>query len=317
MSGFVMFTQAALPLVLLAWIAFFPAAGWLALALQFASVAAIVSGLALAALWTMPPFWMPWAYTLLLAVIMGWHLWSDSSRLHGVWKTPALNTVLILLVTVPGLLGGYLSYQAVHGRAWPEGAVMDIAPPFGPGHYLVAHGGGTETVNVHLKTLDNAVERFRPWRGQSKALDIFRITPLGLHKNGWDPSDPSRYTTFGTAVLSPCRGRVAQRVNHVEDMTVPEMDRAHMAGNYVAIDCGEFFVILAHLRQGSIQVTENEHVEVGELLGQMGNSGNSSQPHLHVHAQKGLPAGMPLGGEPLWLSIDGRFLARNDRIRIP
>jgi hypothetical protein len=40
-------------------------------------------------------------------------------------------------------------------------------------------------IKVHLKTLNPKVERFRPWRGQSKALHIFRITPLGFHKNGW------------------------------------------------------------------------------------------------------------------------------------
>lgn len=130
MSAFVMFTQVVLPLLLLAWIALFPAAGWLALALQFISVAAILSGLALAALWTVPPFWVPCVYAFLATIVMGWHLWSGRLRIHGGWRTPALNTVLILFSSVPGLLGGYLSYQAVQGRIWPEGTVVDIAAPF-------------------------------------------------------------------------------------------------------------------------------------------------------------------------------------------
>ena len=317
MPWFVMLTQVVLPLVLLAWVAFFPATGWLALALQFLSVAAVLSGLALSALWKLPPFWMPWVYALVLVLVMGWHLRAGKVVIHGVWQTPVSNTIMILCVAVLGVIGSYLSYQALEGRSWPNGDVVDIAAPFGPGHYLVAHGGKTETVNVHLKTLDKTVERFKPWRGQSKALDIFRITPIGLHKSGWQPTTPSRYETFGTPVLSPCRGRVAQRVNHVEDMTVPKMDREHMAGNYIGIDCGAFFVILAHLRQGSILVARNDHVEVGDPLGQMGNSGNSSQPHLHVHAQRDMAEGMPLAGEPLWLTINGRFLVRNDRIVIP
>jgi murein DD-endopeptidase MepM/ murein hydrolase activator NlpD len=223
---------------------------------------------------------------------------------------------MILMAAVLGLLGGYLTWHAMKGQVLPEEAVVDIAPPFPPGHYLIAHGGSTPMINVHLKTLNQAVERFRPWRGQSKALDIFRITPLGFHKNGWQPTDPARYTTFGVPVLSPCSGEVALLVDGIQDMPVPEMDRDHMAGNYVAINCGDFFVILAHLRQGSIAVATGDRVRTGAFLGQMGNSGNTSEPHLHLHAQRGLPAEAPLAGEPLWLTINNRFPVRNDRLHI-
>jgi murein DD-endopeptidase MepM/ murein hydrolase activator NlpD len=89
-----------------------------------------------------------------------------------------------------------------------------------------------------------------------------------------------------------------------------------MAGNHVAINCGEFFLILAHLRQGSIAVAAGDTVKAGDILGQMGNSGNSSEPHLHLHAQRGLPEQARLAGEPLWLTIDNRFMVRNDTLRI-
>lgn len=170
---------------------------------------------------------------------------------------------------------------------------------------------------MHLKTLDKTIERYRPWRGQSKALDIFRITPLGLHKHGWQPSDPALYTTYGTSVVAPCRGNIAMVVDGINDMPVPQMDRTHMAGNYIAIDCGGFYVFLAHLRDGSIKVVSNQQVEIGDPLAEMGNSGNSSEPHLHLHAQRGLLENAPLGGEPLWLTINGQFLQRNSRLHIP
>jgi len=117
-------------------------------------------------------------------------------------------------------------------------------------------------------------------------------------------------------VLSPCSGEVPLVVDGIEDMPVPKMDRDHMAGNYVAINCGDFFVILAHLRQGSITVAAGARVKTGDILGQMGNSGNSSEPHLHVHAQRGLPEKAPLAGMPLWLTIDNRFLVRNDTLHV-
>lgn len=94
-------------------------------------------------------------------------------------------TQVLLPLAVLGLPGGYLAWHALKGRVLPAEAVVDIAPPLPPGHYLIAHGGSAPMINAHLKTPDQTVERFHQWRGQSKALDIFRISPLGFHKNGW------------------------------------------------------------------------------------------------------------------------------------
>lgn len=316
MPWIVIGTQVALPVLLLLWFACFPAAGLLAFGLQALSVASVLLAIGLAGLWSMPPFWVPYVYGVLFAVTVLWHCRKGRLSGRGLWMAPAGPTTLVVLSFGLGLVGAYMSFLAVQARSQPEVETVNIAPPFGPGTYLVAHGGSNSLLNLHLKTLDDSIERFRAWRGQSRALDIFRITPLGQHVKGWMPADPARYTTFGTPVLAPCEGRVAQAVDGVEDMQVPEMDREHMAGNYVAIDCGEFFVILAHLRQGSVGVRSGDWLAVGDRLGEMGNSGNSSEPHLHVHAQRGLPDLAPLSGEPLALTIDGQYYARNNRIRI-
>lgn len=316
MSWMEIAAQIVLPLALLTWMALRPAQGWLAWGLQLLSVTLVLLGIGLAALWAMPPFWVPHAYGLLLVLVVLAHLVRRGTPGPGLWRLSPAGSIVMVLVAVLGGAGGYLAWQAAMGRVPPGGETVNIAPPFPAGHYLVAHGGSTPMVNVHLKTLAPSSERFRPWRGQSKALDIFRIHPLGFHKTGWQPADPARYTTFGVPVLSPCEGQVALVMDGLRDQPVPVMDREHMAGNFVAIDCGGFFVVLAHLRQGSIAVAEGEAVSVGQTLGEMGNSGNSSQPHLHVHAQRGLPQEAPLSGEPLWLTINQRFLVRNDRLHI-
>ena len=77
-------------------------------------------------------------------------------------------------------------------------------------------------------------------------------------------------------------------VDGLEDMQVPVMDSDNRAGNFVAVDCGEFVVILAHLRRDSIVVAAGDGVQVGDAL----------------------------GGEPLWLTIDGQFPVRNDRMHV-
>ncbi|HEY9202677.1 MAG TPA: M23 family metallopeptidase [Gammaproteobacteria bacterium] len=316
MSWMVILTQLVLPLLLLAWLALFPAMGWLR-GLQLISVSSILLGLALTALWVMPPFWTPYLYALLFVLIMFSQLIKHGFSARKPGRTSTANTMTTLLVAGLGILGVYLSYHALQGRTLPDEQHVDIAPPFAAGHYLVAHGGASEIINVHLKTLDKTNPAYQPWRGQSKALDIFRITPLGLHKQGWQPSDPAQYTTYGTSVVAPCRGNIAMVVDGINDMPVPQMDRKHMAGNYIAIDCGEFYVFLAHLRDGSIKVVSNQQIEIGDPLAEIGNSGNSSEPHLHLHAQRDLPENAPLSGEPLWLTINGQFLQRNSRLHIP
>lgn len=56
------------------------------------------------------------------------------------------------------------------------------------------------------------------------------------------------------------------------------------AGNHVMIQAEEgYIVFLAHLRNNSILVTEGEKVKSGQVVGSLGNSGNSTMPHLHIN----------------------------------
>ncbi|MDP3517959.1 MAG: M23 family metallopeptidase [Pseudohongiella sp.] len=318
MPAIVQLGQLLVPLILLLWLALLPARGRGALVLQGLSVGAILLALALLGLWSLPPWWLPFIYGLCFVAILIRHTLAGLFAQTSIWDTGPMQT---LLVTVGVLLAGYclwLSGQALSGRRLPMSVeVVDIALPFGPGVYLIANGGSTTAVNGHLRTLDPGVERYQPWRGQSRALDIFRITPLGMHATrGLRPTDPASYATFGTPLLAPCSGQVALAVDGLDDMLVPLMDSDNMAGNFVAIDCGNFFVVLAHLRRGSMQVSVGDLVTVGDLLGEMGNSGNSSEPHLHVHAQRDLPPDYPLSGEPLVLTLEGKYPVRNTRIKV-
>ena len=88
-----------------------------------------------------------------------------------------------------------------------------------------------------------------------------------------------------------------------------------MAGNHVLLECGtEVRVLLAHMRRGSVRVRPGERVAVGRPLGAVGNTGNTNEPHLHVHAQRPGTAVEPLGGEPLPVRLAGRYLVRGQRV---
>ncbi len=59
------------------------------------------------------------------------------------------------------------------------------------------------------------------------------------------------------------------------------------AGNYVVVRSERFSALLAHLRNGSVKVREGQQVRTGELLAEVGNSGNTVSPHLHFQLMKG------------------------------
>ena len=157
----------------------------------------------------------------------------------------------------------------------------------------------------------------RDWRGQSYGVDLVQLDGLGLRAKGLQPADPRAYRIYGTRVHAPCTGRVVLAVDGLPNMQVPEMDRAHMAGNHVMLRCEKADVLLAHLSPGSVQVRAGVAVATGDWLGSVGNSGNTGEPHLHVHAQRPGPMGAPFGGDPLPIRFDGQFPVRGDRIGSP
>jgi hypothetical protein len=164
--------QIGVPVLLLAWLAVFPASGILAYAVQATSIVSVLLALSLVALWLMPPWWVPWPYGLAFAAIVAWHVATGRIGGAGLWSAGWIATARLILLGVLGVYGAYLSAQALAGRQLPEVGTVNIAAPFAAGTYMVAHGGSTEMVNAHLHTLDRSVERFRPWRGQSLAFDV-------------------------------------------------------------------------------------------------------------------------------------------------
>ena len=81
------------------------------------------------------------------------------------------------------------------------------------------------------------------------------------------------------------------------------MDKKRPLGNYVAINHEGTIVYLAHMMKGSLLVKKGDLVKVGQPIGKVGNSGNTSEPHLHMHAQKE-SQGVPI-------TFNGKFLVRN------
>jgi murein DD-endopeptidase MepM/ murein hydrolase activator NlpD len=111
-------------------------------------------------------------------------------------------------------------------------------------------------------------------------------------------------------VLSPCAGTVTAAVDSVPAQDPPQRDAEHPAGNHVMLACQEVSVLLAHLQPDSVRVEAGRPVKAGEPLGRVGSSGNTTEPHLHIHAVAGQPDG-PLQGDGVPILLDGKLPARN------
>lgn len=272
-----------------------------------------LAGVARIGLWTTLPGWTTWilAAAAALAAI-------PSARRRRVrsstarWLQPAVLAAFAL-AAVAGLVA--LREATSSGRLPPQPRAA-LAWPLEPGTYRVVNGGSRAATNGHLRTLDPAVPHYRRWRGQSFGVDIVALDRRGLRAAGWQPADPSAYAIYGLRVLAPCDGVVVAAESDAPDMRVPHVDRARMLGNHVVLRCGEFDVVMAHLRRASVPVARGDRVRTGTVLGRVGNSGNSDEPHLHLHAQRHGSPRAPVAAEPVQVLIEGRVPVRNDVWRI-
>ncbi|MBH0345246.1 peptidoglycan DD-metalloendopeptidase family protein [Bacillus cereus] len=117
------------------------------------------------------------------------------------------------------------------------------------------------------------------------------------------------YGIYGADLLAPASGTVVSINNDETDLIPGSDDFQSMAGNhiYLRLDETGTFLILAHLKKGSIHVREGQHVNEGEFLAQVGNSGSSSEPHLHIHHQRQDPSKVSMflaEGLPLYFQTE-------------
>lgn len=121
---------------------------------------------------------------------------------------------------------------------------------------------------------------------QRYAYDLVQVKD-GMSFEG-DPAKNESYFAFGQDVVAPADGTVVEVVNEIADNEpVGVMNEKAPAGNVVVIDHGGEFSYLAHLKKGSATVKVGDQVKRGDKIGEVGNSGNSSEAHMHFQVSDG------------------------------
>ena len=94
------------------------------------------------------------------------------------------------------------------------------------------------------------------------------------------------YYAFGKELIAPCDGEIVLAVDGIKDNIPGNKNPAFLTGNTVIIKTANMeYLVFAHFKQGSVRVRQGQKVKRGDLLGLGGNSGNSTEAHLHFHIQ--------------------------------
>lgn len=271
---------------------------WLITVVAFGMV---ISYLLITARWDVSSVYLrpPILVFFIAASVMGYRRIRAPATAPGKLQAAVAWTISLALIV---LMSGFLWFSLL-GYRTPDGAV-DLASPL-RGTHVVLNGGVSPFTNAHFR---------RPAQGY--ALDILGVNAFGARASLFGSSkDLESYVIYGEPIFSPCNGKISVAVDDLPDHIPPAEDTENLAGNHVLIECRGIKVLLAHMRQHSVRVTVGEIVAVGDPLGEVGNSGNTSEPHLHIHAERGGKPGVILDGEAVPITIDGRFLVRNSVFR--
>lgn len=166
----------------------------------------------------------------------------------------------------------------LNAHRFPDFATPALHPPF-------------EGVRTVTQGFNGELTHREVW---GYALDFESLENGGRHHGSGSSLDD--FHSFNTSVLAPCAGVVAAAISYVHDNAPGSNNADENWGNHVILysDAG-YYVLLAHLKQGSVTVYVGQRVPRGALLGSCGNSGRSPVPHLHMQIQGTVHLGTPTG----------------------
>jgi len=166
-------------------------------------------------------------------------------------------------------------YQAIIPSRVERNATK-LSLPFN-GEWTIFWGGDTKALNLH-----NGI------KFQQYAFDIV-INGLNGRSYKTDGRSNNDYYAFGEKILAPADATVVLAIDGVEDNIPGKLNKMYLPGNSVILKtANNEYLFFAHFKQNTVNVKEGDVIKQGQLLGRCGNSGNSSEPHLHFHIQDAL-----------------------------
>lgn len=179
-------------------------------------------------------------------------------------------------------------------------AIRVIGPPLKGNHWVATNGCcGAGSVHRGAGLAVNGGIYF----AQRFAIDWMQLDEGGRMVHG-DSADVHNYTCYGADILAVADGTVIQRQSDLDDQkpgTLPDpktINIDNVDGNHVILDLGGgVYAFYAHMQKDGVLVHVGDKVKRGQVLGKLGNTGNTSAPHLHFQLMDG-PSALGAQGIP-------------------
>jgi hypothetical protein len=169
-------------------------------------------------------------------------------------------------------------------------AAVVVAPPLRGDDWLAGDSVHNGSDAAHRRTV--LLMGGQPWLAQRYAIDWVRYRMVNGLANTWSgpESQNSSYFCYDNPIYSVADGTVVDAMDGIPD-NIPhsgkyaeDINFINAGGNHVVVDIGDNrYVFYAHMRPGTVAVKVGDHVKVGQVLGHVGNTGSSTEPHLHMH----------------------------------
>ena len=230
--------------------------------------------------------------------------------LAGYWEFFGMRLRIIYLILIEFLMFVLLYYQAKTGISEFPGKIVlagsavielflitklvrifvvilktvrnsvEIEFPLKNGIFLITDGGNSKTSRLMNYHYYSPLHRKQGTNNSMKfATDIVR---LGSSAGTFFPKTNEDYPVWGDKVYSPVSGTVYKAENGIDDNIPFSGSYPYNTGNTVVIRDGDLFMLIGHLRKGSVRVATGDYVSAGELIAEAGNSGYSERPHIHM-----------------------------------
>lgn len=158
---------------------------------------------------------------------------------------------------------------------------VTIAPPLSGRNWV--DGNGCCDMSPHRVAVSPLNGQL--WAPERYAIDFVQLTPDGRTFNG-DKADLLSYPFFGADIHGVADGQVVSVIDNLPEQ-IPGANPVGLPldqypGNRVIQDIGGGnYVMYAHLKTGSIRVKVGDKITTGQVVGALGNTGNTDGPHLH------------------------------------
>ncbi|GGG34545.1 DUF3887 domain-containing protein [Bizionia arctica] len=219
---------------------------------------------------------------------------TDKAQIYKVTFASEVRDLMIFLDKNNKIGGLKVTYHRPKSLKEIERNATKMILPFNDS-WFVFWGGIEKAQNYHID-----------YENQQFAYD-FLIRKDGATFKG-DPKINESYFAFGKEIIAPCDAKVVKVITGIEDNIPGEKNAKQITGNTIILETSDKeYIMFAHLKHQSVVVREGQFIRQGTLLAQCGNSGNSTEPHLHLSLQNTVDMNIATGGKIYFerISVNG------------